>query len=252
MAKRMRLDALLVEQGLAPDVKTARAIIMSGNVLVDDRPETKAGTRIAVDAELRLKNPPPQYVSRGGLKLAGALDSFGLSPAERIVIDVGASTGGFTDCLLQRGARLVYAVDVGYGQMAWKLQTDPRVVTMDRTNIRHTTAADLSAASDGGPLPDFCVADVSFISLEKVLEPVKGLLGVPADVVLLIKPQFEASADDVAEGGVVADEHVRQQAIDDVVAVARDLGYEFVSGVDSDTPGAKKGNVEHLVWLRLE
>jgi len=257
--RRSRLDALVVERGIADDIDTARALIMAGVVLVDDRPATKAGTPIARDSEIRLKRgASSRYVSRGGDKLAGALRHFaGLDVTGRVAIDVGASTGGFTDCLLQRGAERVFAVDVGYGQLAWRLRQDSRVVVLERTNVRHLTPTVLQDAvtdaeqSEAAKRPDLAVVDVSFISLEQVLRPLRALLERPADVVALIKPQFEAARADVAEGGVVEDPKVREGAIASVVAAAERLGFERVDGVDSDTPGAKKGNVEYLVWLRL-
>lgn len=251
-----RLDVRLVELGLAENRSRARALIMAGCVLVDDRPVTKAGTAVAAEAAIRLKGGEPlKYVSRGGLKLETALRHFipaGLAVEQRVAIDVGASTGGFTDCLLQHGAARVFAVDVGYGQLAWKLRQDPRVVVLERTNIRNLSAPTLLAAcqDDDATLPDLAVADVSFISLEKILEPTLALLLRPADLVVLIKPQFEVGKGNVGHGGVVRDAALREQAIEQVLTSATRLGLEVAAHVDSETPGAKKGNIEHLAWLR--
>lgn len=190
-----RLDKLVVELGLCPSRERARALIMAGKVLVAERVIDKAGTRVDREAEIRLRGEDIPYVSRGGLKLAGGLDQFSLSVADRIAIDVGASTGGFTDCLLQRGVRKVYAVDVGYGQLAWKLREDQRVVNLERTNIRELTAAQLDEC------PNLAVIDASFISLDKVLPPTLALLSQSADIVALIKPQFEVGKGNVGKGG---------------------------------------------------
>lgn len=221
----------------------ARGLIMAGEVLVDDHPVTKAGAPTAEDAELRLKSEPQRFVSRGGIKLDGALTTFGLEVEGRVAIDVGASTGGFSDCLLQRGVVKVFAVDVGYGQLAWKLRSDPRVVCIERCNIRYLEPETL------GQFCDLAVADVSFISLSKVLGPLSRLLADGADCVLLVKPQFEVGKGNVGSGGVVRDEAVRASAIDDVREAAQALGYEFVEGVDSTLAGPK-GNLEHLFWLK--
>lgn len=221
----------------------ARALIMAGEVLVDDHPATKAGTPTPEDAEVRLRSELQRFVSRGGVKLDGALTTFELDVEGRVAIDVGASTGGFTDCLLQRGAAKVFAVDVGYGQLAWKLRSDARVVGIERCNIRYLELEQL-----GQPC-DLAVADVSFISLSKILAPLSRLLVGGADCVLLVKPQFEVGKGNVGHGGVVRDEALRISAIEDVRQSAEALGYTFLRGVDSTLAGPK-GNLEHLIWLK--
>lgn len=240
---KVRIDQLLVERGKAPSRTRAQALIMAGVVFVGGERVDKAGQKVPSDADVDVRSNPNPYVSRGGLKLRGALDHFGLSPRGRVCMDVGASTGGFTDCLLQAGATKVYAVDVGYGQLAWRLRTDARVVNLERTNIR--TMPDGSVTDPIG----FCVADCSFISLAKVLPHILPLLAVNAELVVLVKPQFEVGRDRIGKGGVVRDEAARRDAIDTIVAVAVGLGLELVDGVDSEVHGPK-GNVEHLLWLR--
>jgi len=191
----VRLDRLLVDLGLAPSRERAQRLILAGDVLVGDRPATKPGALVAADAVLRLRKAPSAYVSRGGEKLAGALDAFGLDVAGQVALDVGASTGGFTDCLLRRGARRVFALDVGYGQLAWTLRQDTRVTVLERTNARRLEASMLAAA------PDLATVDVSFISLALVLPPVAGVLRPGGSVVALVKPQFEAGRGQVGKGG---------------------------------------------------
>jgi len=241
---KARVDKLLVARGLADTRSRAQALIMTGRVLVNDKPITKAGTQVPENADIRFKGGDPiPFVSRGGVKLNGALEAFGLDVGGMVAIDVGASTGGFTDCLLQRGARHVYAVDVGYGQLAWKLRQDDRVTSLERTNIR---ALDPALIRD--PV-DLAVADVSFISLDKVLPHVVPLLAHEAHAVVLIKPQFEVGKGQVGSGGVVRDQALRattiQRVLDDAVA----LGFEVVMSQDSTLAGPK-GNVEHVAWFR--
>ena len=241
---RIRLDKLVVERGLADSRQRASALIRAGVVLVDNVPRDKPGTQVPIAAEVRLKRNPLPYVSRGGLKLAKALDTFDVDPKGWVCADLGASTGGFTDCLLQRGAAKIYAIDVGYGQLAWSLRTDERVVVMERTNARHL---------DQLPEPvDLIVGDLSFISLTKILPAIHRLAGTGAQAVLLIKPQFEAGRSAVGKGGVVRDPAVRQAAIDAVVASAVAGGARSHGVIDSPIPGAKKGNIEALVHLSLE
>jgi len=242
MTAKVRLDELLVERGLAENRTRARAGIMAGRVRVAGQVVTKAGTLVAADAEVAC-NPPPPYVGRGGLKLKGALDAFGIDPAGRAALDAGASTGGFTDCLLQHGARSVVAVDVGYGQLDPRLAADPRVTVMDRTNVRHLGPADLP-----GPV-DLLVADLAFISLRTVLPALKALLAPGGEMVLLVKPQFEVGKGKVGKGGVVKDEALRAAAVDAVVEAAAQLGLECLGRIPSPITGAK-GNVEFLVHLR--
>jgi 23S rRNA (cytidine1920-2'-O)/16S rRNA (cytidine1409-2'-O)-methyltransferase len=241
-AGRERLDVLLVERGLVETRSKAVALIRAGSVLVSERPCDKPAERVPVDAPLRVREAL-RYVSRGGYKLEAALDAFAVSPAGRVAADLGASTGGFTDCLLQRGAARVYAVDVGYGQLAWSLRQDPRVVVMERTNVRHLEAL---------PEPvSLIVGDLSFISLTLVLPAILRLGQPGAEAVLLVKPQFEAGREGVGRGGVVRDEAVRQGAIAGVVDALGAAGLSFLGGIDSPLPGAKQGNVEHLVHARL-
>jgi len=239
---RIRVDKLLVERGLAPSRQRAQAMLMAGLVLVDDRPVTKAGAQVRSDARLRVKGPDHPYVSRGGLKLEAALETFDVDPTGRICADLGASTGGFTDCLLQRGAARVYAIDVGYGQLAWRLRQDPRVVTMERTNARHL---------DGLPEPaSLVVGDLSFISLTLILPAIARLAAPAADCVLLVKPQFEVGRASVSRGGVVRDASARRAAIDAVLAEASSRGFTPRGDRPSPIAGAKSGNIEHLIWLR--
>jgi 23S rRNA (cytidine1920-2'-O)/16S rRNA (cytidine1409-2'-O)-methyltransferase len=242
---RERIDRVLVERGLAPTRTRAAALVMAGNVLVDGRPIDKAGTLVAVDAEIRVRGDDNPYVSRGGLKLAGALARFvpaGLVVEGRVAVDIGASTGGFTDCLLQHGCARVHAIDVGYGQLAWKLATDPRVVVHDRTNIRTTDPAAL------GELVDLAVIDCSFIALAKVLPHVPALLHERADVVALVKPQFELDPARVGKGGIVRDDADRQAALDAATEAAVALGLRVADHCESPIEG-KTGNREWLLWL---
>ena len=244
MIEKIRLDDWLVVNGYLPNKSQAKSMIMAGKVFVNGKCVDKAGTPTKPDAEVEIHGMPMQYVSRGGYKLAGALDTFSeLDVTGKVALDIGASTGGFTDCLLQRGAAKVYALDVGYGQLAWKLRTDPRVVNIERTNFRYCEPGFFD-----DPV-ELAVADVSFISLDKILEPLKPHLAADADCVFLIKPQFEVGRDQIGSGGVVRDAKVREDAIARVIAVAENLGYRLVTGADSTLPGAKKGNVEYLAWF---
>ena len=206
-----RLDVLLVKRGLAPSREKAKTIIMSGIVFVDNQREDKAGTFFDEKVNIEVRGKTLKYVSRGGLKLEKAMDSFGVELKEKICMDVGASTGGFTDCMLQNGAVKVYSVDVGHGQLAWKLLQDERVVCMDRTNIRYVTKEDID------DVIAFASIDVSFISLTKVLLPVKNLLAEDGQIVCLIKPQFEAGREKVGKKGVVRDKNVHKQVIEMVM-----------------------------------
>lgn len=241
-AKKQRLDILLVERGLVESREQARRLIMAGEVLVNEEVNDKPGKSVPVTAELRVRNPLP-YVSRGGLKLAAALDEFEIHVTDLTAIDVGASTGGFTDCLLQRGVGRVYAVDVGYGQLAWKLRTDPRVVVLERTNIRY-----LEQLPDGG-LAELAVIDASFISLALVLPATLRLLKPDAEVIALIKPQFEAGKNQVGKGGVVRDRAVHRRVLEEVIALAAQLKLVVAGLTVSPAPGPA-GNIEFLVWLR--
>lgn len=237
-----RLDLLLVERGLAESREQARRLIMAGEVLVNDQVSDKPGRTVPVDANVRVRTPLP-YVSRGGQKLEAALQAFAIPVTGKIAVDVGASTGGFTDCLLQHGASRVFAIDVGYGQLAWKLRSDPRVVPLERTNIRH-----LSQLPDG-VLADLAVIDASFISLALVLPPTLNLLAPHGEIVALIKPQFEAGQEDVGKGGVVRDLKVHQRVLQETLNHAKSLGLTVAGLIASPLLGPA-GNVEFLVWLR--
>lgn len=238
---KVRIDRLLAERGIAESRERAQALILAGQVLADGKKVEKAGTLVAADADIRILGEQLPYVSRGGLKLEAALREFDLDVAGRIGLDVGASTGGFTDCLLQRGAKKVYAVDVGYGQMAWKLRQDPRVVLIERTNIR---TLDPSLIPEH---PDIAVIDVSFISLDKVIPPVLPLLASRADMIALIKPQFEVGKDAVGKGGIVRDEKARLAAVERVRAFMLEAGLE-VKGVMPSPITGQDGNVEFLIY----
>ena len=243
MPKRVRADLALVEQGLAPSREKARALILAGEVLAGDRPIAKAGELVDEGAELRLRSAPMPYVSRGGVKLAHALEVFGVDVRGAVALDVGASTGGFTDCLLQRGAARVYCVDVGQGQLDWKLASDARVRVLDRVNIR-------LAPADLLPEPaDIVVVDVSFISLRLVLPALRLLAKPGAPVVALVKPQFEVGRADVGKGGIVRDDAARARALAEVRAAAAALGYQVGADTVSPITGGK-GNVEYLLALR--
>lgn len=242
MANKTRLDLLLVERDLVESRSKARGLIMAGEVTVDGSRIDKAGTLVPHDADVRVRQPL-KYVSRGGLKLEAALDAFGYDCNGLVVIDVGASTGGFTDCVLQRGAARVYAVDVGYGQLAWKLRDDERVVVLERTNIRHLDPGEIGEACD------LAVIDCSFISLGLVLPNTVRFLKPEGDVIALVKPQFEAGREHVGKGGVVRDEAARADAIRATIDDAEALGLQVEAQIDCPIHGPA-GNVEHLVWFR--
>ena len=240
MAK-IRLDQLLVQRGLVESRERGQRLIMAGEVLVNDQVVDKPGQPVSAEAVLRIKEPLP-YVSRGGFKLAAALDRFPIPIAHAVCADVGASTGGFTDCLLQRGAARVYAIDVGYGQSNWKLQNDPRVVVMDRTNARYLESLPESIA--------VAVVDSSFISLRLILPAVLKWLQADAHVVALIKPQFEAGRDKVGKGGVVRDPAVHAEVLRTMWETAGALGFSPIDLIRSPIEGPA-GNVEFLIWLRF-
>ena len=241
--ERVRIDRLLVERGLAASRERARRLVMAGGVLVGDRPVSKPGAEVPADAEVRLRGAASPYVSRGGEKLAGALDAFGLEVRDLSALDVGASTGGFTDCLLQRGARRVIALDVGYGQLAWKLRQDPRVLVIERTNARHLVASMLPEP------PDLALIDVSFISLTAVLPAVATVVKPDGAILALVKPQFEVGRGRVGKGGVVRDAGLRAEAVATVRAAAERLGLRVRGEVESVLPGPK-GNREVFLWLQ--
>ena len=245
MKVKKRLDVLLTEQGYADTRSKAQAIIMSGLVYVDGQKADKPGVSYPESVNLEVRGAVCPYVSRGGLKLEKALRDFGVKPEGYVCSDSGASTGGFTDCLLQQGAKKVFAIDVGYGQLDWKIRSDPRVVVMERTNIRYVTPEQL-----GQPL-DLSVIDVSFISLKIVLPVVKELLKPAGQVVCLIKPQFEAGKEKVGKKGVVRDPAVHREVLDNFVALARELGFTILGLTFSPVKGPE-GNIEFLAHLTKE
>ena len=240
--EKERLDVLLVQQGLANSRELAKAYIMAGNVYVDGQKEDKAGTKVAVTAKLEVKGNQMKYVSRGGYKLEKAMDVFGIRLDGKICLDIGASTGGFTDCMLQNGASKVYAVDVGYGQFAWKLRNDERVVCLEKTNVRYVTHEQVP---DEG---DFASIDVSFISLTKVLPAVLGVLGEKGQLVCLIKPQFEAGREKVGKKGVVRDSSVHREVIEMIVEYVRTQSLGIL-GLDFSPIKGPEGNIEYLIYL---
>jgi 23S rRNA (cytidine1920-2'-O)/16S rRNA (cytidine1409-2'-O)-methyltransferase len=242
MGKRERLDKILLERRLVASREEGRGRILAGDVWVNDRRMTKAGTLLDASVMIRIHAAPP-YVSRGGTKLEKALDAFGVTVKDKVALDVGASTGGFTDCLLAHGALRVYAVDVGYGQLDWKLRNDPRVVVLERTNIRYLRVADLPRAAD------LATVDVSFISLRLVLPQVRTLLSAGAPIVALIKPQFEVGKGKVGKGGVVRSPQEHQRVIDEITTVAAGIGYQVAGLVESPLLGPK-GNKEFLMHLK--
>jgi 23S rRNA (cytidine1920-2'-O)/16S rRNA (cytidine1409-2'-O)-methyltransferase len=237
----VRLDELLVLRELAPSRSHAQRLLMAGHVWVDGQLADKAGKRVRADVSIEVRNRP-LYVSRGGLKLEAALNAFSLDPAGWICADIGASTGGFTDCLLQHGASRVYAIDVGYGQLAWSLRIDPRVVVMDRVNARFL--------KDLPEQPDLATIDVSYISLRLVLPRVAELLIPSGQAIALIKPQFEVGRESVGKGGVVRDPRLHRAAIEQVLAEAKGIGFAAAGLIRSPILGPA-GNVEFLAWLRL-
>jgi len=242
---RERLDKLLVDRGLAASRERAAALVMAGSVLVEGQPATKPGAQVDPSANITLKEADHPYVSRGALKLVKGLDTFAIDPTGMVCLDIGASTGGFTDVLLRRGAAKVYAIDVGYGQLAWSLRSDPRVVVIERENVRNL---DLSLVPEPA---DLAVIDTSFISLTLVLPRVKELLRPPAGkpIVALVKPQFEVGRDQVGKGGVVRDEAARRGAVDKVRTWAVANGFTAHEDVESPITGPA-GNVEYLLLLR--
>jgi len=238
--RKHRLDVLLVERGLVASRAQARALIMAGEVMVGGKPASKAGMTISADVDVVVRTPP-RFASRGGLKLEAALDQLAVEVEGRLCADIGASTGGFTDCLLQRGAARVYAVDVGYGQLAWRLRRDPRVVVMERTNVRHLAV-----------LPErvhLATVDVSFISLTLVLPVVRGYLLPGGEVIALVKPQFEAGRSQVGKGGVVRDSAVHRLVLQRLCGWAEDEGWAVCGLIPSPLRGPA-GNIEFFLHLR--
>jgi len=244
MSERRRLDLELAERGLAPSRARAQALILAGKVTVDGRPATKAGSQVKADAVIEIAEPDHPYASRGALKLEAALDAFAIDPSGLDCLDVGASTGGFTDLMLTRGARRVIALDVGRGQLDWRLRTDDRVTVMEGINARRLGPDDLPSKVG------LATIDVSFISLRLVVPALLPHLEPGAHLVCLVKPQFEAGRDQVGKGGIVRDEAVRRRVIDDTVAAVAALGFDFVGLVPSPIKG-QKGNQEELAVFRV-
>lgn len=240
---KQRLDVLLVNRNLAESREKAKAIIMSGEVFVNGQREDKAGSSFPEDVEIEVKSNPLKYVSRGGLKLEKAMEKYGFDLERKVCMDVGSSTGGFTDCMLQNGAVKVYAVDVGTNQLAWKLRQDERVVTMEKTNIRYLTPDQINDKID------FASIDVSFISLTKVLLPVRELLDEKGEVVSLIKPQFEAGREKVGKKGVVRDPKVHVEVIQMVASYANSIGFDTID-LDYSPIKGPEGNIEYLLYMK--
>lgn len=241
-SKKERLDILLVEKGICESREKAKTNIMAGLIFVDGQRVDKAGEKVKVDADIVFKGEKLKYVSRGGLKLEKAMNTFGIDLTDKVCMDIGASTGGFTDCMLQNNASKVFAVDVGYGQFAWKLRTDERVVCMEKTNIRYVTPEDIGVALD------FASIDVSFISLRTIMPAVKALLGDKGEVVALIKPQFEAGRDKVGKKGVVRDKEVHLEVINTIInfLIENELN---VLGLSYSPIKGPEGNREYLVYF---
>ena len=240
-----RLDVLLVNRGLAPSREKAKTMIMEGNVFVNNNREDKAGSMFPDDCNIEIHGTTLKYVSRGGLKLEKAMIHFGIALDGKVCMDIGASTGGFTDCMLQNGASKVYAVDVGYGQFAWKLRQDERVVCMEKTNIRYVTPADIDDALD------FASVDVSFISLTKVLGPARELLKEHGQMVCLIKPQFEAGREKVGKKGVVREKSVHEEVIEKIITFCLENGFSIHNLEYSPIKGPE-GNIEYLVYIEKD
>jgi 23S rRNA (cytidine1920-2'-O)/16S rRNA (cytidine1409-2'-O)-methyltransferase len=241
--EKIRLDKLLVSRGLAPTIKKAQALILAKAVKVNDACLDKAGILVPVDAEIHIKGEDNPYVSRGGLKLKGALEEFKLTVEGLVALDVGTSTGGFTDCLLQAGTQKVYAVDVSYGQLAWKLRQDKRVIVIERTNIRHYDGADLIEQ------PDLATIDVSFISLKVVLPPILRLLKDEARILALIKPQFEAARGEVGKNGVIKDPAVHDRVVEEISEFCKSINLEDLRTCASSILGPA-GNKEFFISAR--
>lgn len=240
--KKERLDVLLVKRGLAESREKAKAIIMTGNVFVEEQREDKAGSTFAEDVQIRIKGTPMKYVSRGGYKLEKAMELWHVPLQDKLCMDVGSSTGGFTDCMLQNGAVKVYAIDVGTNQLAWKLRQDERVVSMEKTNIRYVTPEDIA-----DPI-DFSSIDVAFISLTKVLIPVWNLLKNGGRVVCLVKPQFEAGREKVGKKGVIRDKKVHEEVVCHIMTYALSMGFEIL-GLSYSPIKGPEGNIEYLLYI---
>lgn len=239
-----RLDVLLVKHGLAPSREKAKAIIMCGNVFINNQREDKAGSSFDIEkSQIEIRGKKSPYVSRGGLKLEKAMKVFPITVEKKTCMDIGSSTGGFTDCMLQNGASKVYAVDVGHGQLAWKLRTDERVICMEKTNFRYMVPEDIEEKLD------FASVDVSFISLTKILEPAYFLLKEEAEMVCLIKPQFEAGREKVGKKGVIRDPKVHEEVIEKIVEFVQDINFK-VLGIDFSPVRGPEGNIEYLLYIK--
>lgn len=243
LAKKIRLDSYMVQHGLADSLPKAQSLIMAGDVYCGEVRCDTAGQQVLPDAMITVRSKTKKYVSRGGLKLEKAITAFSIDLTDRVAMDVGASTGGFTDCMLQNGARKVYSVDVGYGQLAWKLRNDPRVVNMERTNFRFVTPEMLEEKVQ------FASVDVSFISLRVIFPVLRALLDEDASICALIKPQFEAAREDVMDGGIVRDSAVHCTVIERVLDWAPGNGFE-IKGLTHSPIRGPEGNIEYLVWLK--
>ena len=255
---KKRLDLILFEHGYFDSKNSAQVNILAGNVKINDTVVSKAGELYDEEKlfhpehpmKLEIKTIP--YVSRGGLKLKGAIDEFKINLKDKTCIDIGASTGGFTDCMLQEGAQKVYAVDVGYGQIAWKLRSDERVKVIEKVNVKNCTFEEIFGCEtlDESEMPEFLSMDLSFISIKKVLVNVLNFTKKNAQMVLLIKPQFEAEKNEIAKGGVVKDENVRKKIIEDIKEFTKTLNLETLGIIKSPIQGAKQGNTEYLIYLK--
>ena len=242
MAEKQRLDAAVFEAGYAESREKAKALIMAGLVYVNNQKSDKPGTAVKPDDVIEFRGAAPKYVSRGGLKLEKAVENFGFSLKGAVCADIGASTGGFTDCMLQNGAVKVYAIDVGYGQLAWKLRTDERVVNLERTNFRYVTENEIPDKLD------FCSVDVSFISLALIIPVMKTIMKMGAQAVCLIKPQFEAGREKVGKKGVVRDQSVHLEVIEKVIKIATDNAFKVLN-LDYSPIKGPEGNIEYLIHI---
>lgn len=240
---KSRLDKILVDRGIAPSRERAQALIMEGRIFVEGIPAAKSGAMVDEGAAVELRGEDIPYVSRGGTKLEAAIRHFNISMKEKIAMDVGASTGGFTDCMLQHGAKKVYCVDVGYGQLAWKLRNDPRVILIERTNIRYLEREKIPDEID------IATIDVSFISLLKVVPNVLKFLQMDGEMIALIKPQFEVGKGEVGKGGIVRDETKRLKAVENVRKGLESMGLQTIGIIQSPIPG-QKGNIEYLIYMK--
>lgn len=255
---KKRLDLILFEKGYFETKNAAAAAILAGNVKIGEKIVDKAGEQFDPDKlfdpeqkeKIEIKVMP--YVSRGGLKLEGAIKAFNINLKDRICIDMGASTGGFTDCMLQFGAKKVYAIDVGYNQLAWKLREDKRVVSKEKTNVKNCTFFDIFGAEtiEESEMPNFMSMDLSFISIKKVLDNIINFVQKNSEFVFLIKPQFEAKREEIQKGGVVRDEKIHNKIIEDIKEYAKNLGLDFQGVIKSPIQGAKQGNVEYLIYFK--